>query len=311
MPRGIFPIAILALLATGPKGQAQPAAAPTEHVTVTAPKDAPDAVVNHFVQSFTTPSYLTGKVARWESGICPVTVGLAPKFTAFITARVRAVAARTGAPVDKNPACRPNIEIAFTTTPQGLMDEIRKRHRNYLGYAEGAGQADRLAVVTHPIQAWYMTATKDLDGNVEVDAFNQVPVPIQSPCDVCAGGYMEVYVPGAKKITGGRIKDGLRTVFHHIIIAANTGKLADYEMGALADYVAMLALTQLQSLDVCQPLPSIINLLGPHCEGAPGQISDSDLGSLSGLYAMSADGNLRMQQDGIAYRMKEGLGPGK
>ena len=298
-------LAVALLAASVATASAQPVAAPTEHVTVTAPKDAPATVVDHFVQAFTAPSYLTGKVARWESGICPVTVGLAPKFTAFVTARVREIAAHTGAPVDKDPACRPNIEIAFTTTPQALMDEIRKNHRNYLGYAEGAGQADKLAVVTHPIQAWYMTATKDLDGNVEVDAFNSVPVPIQVPCVLCTQGYMELYIPGAKKITGGRIKDGLRTVFHHAIIAADTGKLGDFEMGALADYIAMLSLTQLQSLDVCQPLPSIINRLGPHCENMSSQISESDLGYLRGIYSMSADGNLQMQRDGIAYRMKE------
>jgi hypothetical protein len=129
---------------------AQPAALPTEHVTVTSPKDTPGTVVDHFVQSLTAKSYLTGKVARWERGICPATLGLAPKFTAFLTARVRAVAANVGAPVDKDLSCRPKIEIAFTTAPQALLDGVRKDHRMYLGYAEGAGQADKLAVVSPP-----------------------------------------------------------------------------------------------------------------------------------------------------------------
>ena len=44
-------------------------------------------------------------------------------------------------------------------------------------------------------------------------------------------------------------------------------------------------------------------------EAAPVQISESDLGYLNGIYSMSADGNLRMQQDGIAYRMRDT--PGK
>ncbi|HEX4272034.1 MAG TPA: hypothetical protein VHZ32_11635, partial [Rhizomicrobium sp.] len=147
------------LLAASILGAAAQPVLPTEHVIVTAPKNVPDAVVNHFVQSFTAKSYLTGKVARWERGICPVTLGLAAKFTVFVTARVRAVAAQAGAPVDKNLSCRPNIEIAFTTAPQALLDGVRKDHKMYLGYAEGAGQADELAVVSHPIQAWYMTAT--------------------------------------------------------------------------------------------------------------------------------------------------------
>jgi hypothetical protein len=85
------------------------------------------------------------------------------------------------------------------------------------------------------------------------------------------------------------------------------GKLADYEVGTLADYIAMLALTQLNSLDVCQQLPSVINLLAPNCPSPPDAISESDLGYLRGLYSMSADGNLRMQQDGIAHQMKQSL----
>jgi hypothetical protein len=186
-----------------------------------------------------------------------------------------------------------------------LLDGIRKDHKNYLGYAQGSAQTDKLAVVTHPIQGWYLTATKDLDGNVDVDSSAQVPVPIRLPCPFCLPPYIDIYpAHGAKNVTGGRLKDGLRTVFYHVIVTADPRQLADYEVGALADYIAMLSLTQLQSLDICQQLPSIINLLGPHCDGAPGRISESDLGYLRGIYSMSADGNLRMQQDGIAYRMR-------
>jgi hypothetical protein len=117
-------------------------------------------------------------------------------------------------------------------------------------------------------------------------------------------GYVDLYLPGgAKRMDSGRLKNGLRTVFHHVIITADPAKLGDYEVGTLADYVAMLALAQLNSLDTCQQLPSIINLLARGCPGPPNAISDSDLGYLRGLYAMSADGNLRMQQDGIAYQL--------
>ena len=208
--------------------------------------------------------------------------------------------------MEKNPSCRPNIEIVFTTTPQAMADELRKNHKVYLGYAEGPGRADRLAVVSHPIQAWYLTATKDLAGHVEVDSFYNMPIePVANLIsDLGMGGIGHV---GERRVTGGRLKDGLRTVFHHIIIAADPTKLSDYEVGALADYIAMLALAQLSSLDVCQQLPSIINLLSPNCPGAPNALSDSDLGYLRGLYSMSADGNLRMQQDDIAYRMEQHL----
>jgi hypothetical protein len=296
---------LLAALAAGVS--AQPARPPVESVTVTGLKDAPQAVVDHFVQSFAKPSYLTGKMGRWENGVCPMTRGLAPKFAAFISERVRTLAAQVNAPVNTNASCRANIEIAFTTTPQALLDVVRRDHKNYLGYVSTPGGADALAVVKHSIQGWYMTATKDLDGQEDVDSSTPPPVPVRMPCSTCTPPYIDMYIPGgAKRVTGSRLRDGLRTVFRHVFIVADPTKLTDYEVGTLADYIAMLALTQLNSLDVCQQqLTSIINLLAKDCAGAPHQLSESDLGYLKGLYSMSADGNMRMQQDGIAHQMKQ------
>jgi hypothetical protein len=301
-------VAVTILLLWARAALAQPVALPTEHVTVTGDKAASDATVNHFVQSFTAPSYLTGKAARWETGICPVTMGLAPKFAVFVTRRVREIAAKAGAPVDKDEHCRPNIEIVFTTAPQALANGLRRDHPNYLGYHESNGQADAMASVTHPIQAWYLTATRDLDGNEDVDGGMKVPVPLRLPCPTCNPPYLDFWISGgAKKVTGSRLRDGLRTVFRHVIIAADPTRLSQYEVGALADYIAFLALAQLQSLDTCQTLPSVINLLAPGCDSKPNAMTDGDLGYLHGLYTMSADANLHMQQDGIAYQMKRAL----
>ncbi len=55
----------------------------------------------------------------------------------------------------------------------------------------------------------------------------------------------------------------------------------------------------------CWRWPSIVNLLAKDGENKPAARSDSDLGYLRGLYTMSADARLRMQKDGIAYRMRQ------
>ena len=299
----------LMLLATAASfAGAQPARPPVESVTVTGLKDAPQAVVDHFVQTFSKPSYLTGKMGRWENGICPQTAGLAPKYAAFISRRIRDLAEEVHAPVNKDPRCRANIEVAFTTAPQALLDVVRRDHKNYLGYVSGPSEADKRAMVNHPIQAWYMTATKDLDGEEDVDSSSAPPTPIRMPCSTCTPPYIDMYVSGgARKATGGRQKDGLRTVFRHVFIVADPTKLKDYEVGVLADYIALLALSQLNSLDACQQLPSIINRLAKGCANPSNALSEGDLGFLRGLYSMSADGNLKVQQDGIAYQMKQTL----
>jgi hypothetical protein len=98
-------------------GQA-PTKPPVESVTVTGTRSR--EVVQGFVQSFAAPTRLIGKIARWEDGICPITVGIPAGFAKFVTQRVKDVAAKVGAPVDGSNSCEHNIAIVFTAKPQGL-----------------------------------------------------------------------------------------------------------------------------------------------------------------------------------------------
>jgi hypothetical protein len=127
---------------------AQPAKAPVESVTVTGMR-ARDEQIKSFVKSFAAPTYLLGKLSRWETGICPIAAGLRPAALRFIVQRLRDTARNVGAPVNDRPGCRPNIEIVFTTTPQDLLDHVRKDHAIYLGYSRNSAEADRMAIVLH------------------------------------------------------------------------------------------------------------------------------------------------------------------
>lgn len=297
-------IAVLALLALTGTAMAQPAAPPVEDVTVTGTRDR--LVVERFVEQFAAPSRLTGKLARWEDGICPAAVGLKPRFLSFITDRVKQIAGDAHAPVSSDPACKPNIEIVFTTTPQALIDNVRKQNEAYLGYADSAAAVDALARVTRPIQAWYLTATVDLRGNVLVDSAKTPPTEITLPDPYHNPPFITVYTKqGAMSVTGTRLGDGLRSGFYHVVIVADPTKLVEYEMGAVGDYIAMLALSQLSSLDTCQALPSIVNLLAAGCAQKPDGLTENDAAYLRGLYHMSPDRALRSQEDEVAYRMEQ------
>jgi hypothetical protein len=296
--------ALLLLMVLAGAAQAQPAP-PTESVTVTGARSR--QVLDQFVQSFAAPTRMTGKLARWEDGVCPVTVGLKPAFTKFISVHVKDVASQVGAPVNAQSGCKPNIEIVFTTAPQKLLDNIRKKQATYLGYADNSAQMDALAKVSHPIQAWYTTATRDLRGETHVDSSKVAMsgIPIEVPCPDCPDGKIRLYGISAGTVTGSRLGDGMRSSLYHVIIVADPTKLADYEIGTLADYVAMLSLAQLSSLDLCQTLPSIVNTLAKNCAMPATALAANDLGYLRGLYAMGPGRNLRGQEDAIAFQMQQ------
>src|SRR5579859_3333017 len=111
-------LVLAALPAAGQQG------APTENVTVSGTRSREP--IRDFVQSFGAHTPFIGKIARWERGICPVTVGMPAGANAFVTARLKEVAAKAGAPVSTDAACKHNIEIVFTKTPQALLDNVKK-----------------------------------------------------------------------------------------------------------------------------------------------------------------------------------------
>jgi hypothetical protein len=166
-----------------------------------------------------------------------------------------------------------------------------------------------LATVTRPVQAWYTTQTKDLRGQAEIDSPRSGGVDQVIPDPFVPNGFIHLSMPTAhaRAVSGGRLDDGTHSAFYHVIIVADPNRLLDHEIGALADYIAMLALTQLSSLDACQQLPSIVNLLAAGCASPATALTDSDLGYLKGLYHMRASARLSLQQDEISYALQQSL----
>jgi len=268
--------------------------------------------VDTFVESFVTPTRMTGKIARWEDGVCPRAVGQRPAIAKILTQRVKDLAAFAGAPVNDSQSCTPNIEIVFTASPQALLDNVRAHDADFLGFAENSRERERLATVTRPIQAWYTTQTRDQRGMNKIDSAHRGGEGVPLPCFTCLGRSAgpTAYVSGATyaSVTGNRISDGVRSAFYHVLIVADPSKLQDHGIGPLADYIALLALTQINSLDSCRPLPSIVNMLAKDCATKTDMLTKNDATYLRGLYKMSADRRLLATQKGeIADQMNAAL----
>jgi hypothetical protein len=287
-----------------PAGQARLISGlPVESVTVVATKPS-EKTIKNFVETRAAPTRVLNKMARWRAKICPKTIGLGDIYAKYVSQRMGDIATAVGAPVNSDPACRPTIEVVFTTTPQDLLDNIHKTAPLYLGYHDNESQAARLATVIRPIQSWYTTESQDLDGTTLVDS-------------AMSGGITITVSPRAPKlvlpyatmahVSGSRINNGLSSGFYNVLIVAEPAKLTDYEVGSLADYITMLALSQPASLDSCLELPSISNMLAPGCASVSNRITDGDLAYLRALYKMPEGNSLTVQRDEIMYRMKETL----
>lgn len=307
-------IAALALVSA-----AAAAEAPSETVTVTGSR----RMYHDFSKTFATPTKVTGKMARWEHPICPRVVGQNSSYAAFITQHIKYVALAAGAPVDTDAACAANIDIVFTTAPQALLDTVSRDDQEYLGYFTSVAQKKVLATISRPIQAWYATETTDLWGRRRLDIgrsivsgstvenFNGLVGPAGDSTTSSAGSALADGPPFFRS-TGDHLNDGIHTGFNHIMIVIDSGKVAGQDVVPLSDYIAMLALTQINAPDACQELPSIVNRMASGCtHEASDSLTMYDLAYLQGLYQMGSGRNLTVQWGEIGDLMTDRLAKAK
>ena len=296
-------LAVLAAVLGSEALAAEPQAPPSpavENVIVTEPRLRTERALDNFIIAHAAPSPFLGKIARWRTGVCPLTIGLPDKFGFYITQRIIRVAMDAGAPLSKDEPCRPNVVVVATPEPQKLLDFIRAKRPALLGF-HYRPQAERIATMRLPVQAWYSTATEDAWGLVSADL---------PSADL---GYGAMSTRGEFRsfhVTGARTGDGLKSEFTTAVVIMDNSKLPGQEIGALSDYIAMLALSQGQYYGTCQNLPTITNLMAPDCgaEMKPAAITDVDMTYLRGLYNMTTGGSYMGERASIEFEMKKDLG---
>ena len=301
----VFALALAILSAQPAVAQQAPAAEPP-------PKPAADSTdlsgldvlaskgdpVASFVTSYAAQTKI-GQLATWREGegICPKTYGVDEVSGDIIVQRIRAIAASVGAPARKEP-CKPNILIQFTDHAQTQLDQILATQPQRFG-ALMPGQAKQAAVMKHPIQAWYLTATVNWTGLSVVDT-TDVGRPL---LNMQTGHSIDGSQDGR---AGSLLTEGLESHFATVLIVVDATKTVLDPKGALADYLAMVALAQTSNFDQCHSLPSITNFTGASCSSSviPAQLTDTDLAYLRGLYAVRITDKAAFQKVEIARRIK-------
>jgi hypothetical protein len=291
--------------------QSPAAQKPPEAVVVTGQRqnDTIDTVVSQFIDVHAKPNRKTGQYMRDDAGpVCPETFGMPQAFNAFVNARVLAVAASVGARTVST-GCKPNVEILFTDQPAALVKSIAERTRGAILGMHYVHETPRLLEVTHPIQAWYVSGTR----------YDDVPIAPVASVDMSGDTHStgtqtaipdSAYRRGPEAITlGSRIPARRVSSIVNVLIVADINKLAGHEIGPVSDYIAMLALSQPRSLDECNALPSILDLMA-NCDGRQKTetLTAGDMAYLKGLYAADLGAiTVSRQKDSIASGMKTNL----
>jgi hypothetical protein len=294
----------------GTSAQATPSVTPVPQtelpeITVTAaglPTDEELAgnSLSQFVDHHATTHNFTNPVSRnlgrWRGGmqsICPASTGLSADYNAFVASRLRAVAEYVGAPVHSDLKCSDNVTVVFTDDPEQAMKGIVSWATKYFIRKSRFESIKRLIAYTsdHAIQGWYFTTVggaRALTTDIALLPVNLLPI-----------------WPQIDPRNFGGDTDGIGAV----VLIVDTRKIEGIPIGAIADYLAVLALSVIQSPDHCDPLPSILDLMSSNCGARekPTAITAGDLAFLKALYYKNTGLGASMSRAAINENMTRQL----
>ena len=187
-----------------------------------------------------------------------------------MTSRLRAVAEYVGAPVQSDPKCLDNVTVVFTDNPEQAMKGIVSWAEKYFQRNNHFQSIKRLIAYTsdHAIQGWYFTTHGGARVlNTEIALLPVSLLPIWPKID--------------QRDNGGDT-NGIGAA----VLIVDVRKIEGIPIGAIADYLAVLSLSVIQSPDHCDPLPSILDLMSSSCGARkrPTAITAGDLAFLKALY---------------------------
>jgi hypothetical protein len=272
-------------------------------VTVTAP-ERPDPLVDKTTQFVRQrlPTSRFEQYARFRDPICVKVIGLPAEFDAFVAKRVTDIARQVDAPVAAAANCTPNVNVLFSAQPQAQLDDISKRRDILFGF-HWVAQTKQLSTFNRPVQSWYLTRTVGTGGDSALE-LNQG--------STFTDGLVSLDARPVGR-AGSRLGEDMSSELVHSLIIADANKVAGEKIDAVADYVAVLALSRWQKLETCSGLPTILNLMADGCDASdrPEAATEADLALLKGLYAADPRESGNQQRATIASAIRKANAPDK
>jgi hypothetical protein len=256
-------------------------------------------IVRDFVGEIAAAPSGERQMARWDHKICPLLAGLPERQMQYMADRIAQRAHQIGLETE-GPGCRANILVFVTPDASRLAEGIVHEYRSLVAYyAEGGvstmgrGPLEDFTTTTAPVRWWHVNQTVSADRQ-ELGTENggsTVMRTTQSPS---------------------RLRRATRQDFLRVLIIVDARQAQGVQLQAIADYVAMVSLAQLDPAGRTTGVPSILNLFAERDAGRPPPeaLTEWDEAYLQGLYdARRAAPNEVWQQRDIVRSMVDGLDP--
>jgi hypothetical protein len=318
---------LLSVCASAQVPDAPPAsvAPPDTQITITSKdnkRSLEQVIVPHFVASHGEPTLAIEQITRWRDLVCPSVTGLAAAFNEAVAHRIESTAQSIGAKTATTGRnCDPkqvNIEVIFTSTPQALLDNIDTKNPWLLGSARRPNDTR----ISRAVQVWYTTGSRAIEpqqmpkmpyardaGASTANPTQQELLPAEYPSSVSGkpGVIPDAPYAGATAngLAGSHLTEQLRSELLNVLVIVDTRNLHAVPLEAVTDYIALVSLTRITSLDTCNALSSILDLLSTSCSERqrPTALTQADAAFLRALYSSELDKKLNVEQGEVRDRM--------
>jgi hypothetical protein len=291
---GVSLMAVVCLLPNGATADPPLAASPTPlpQLTVEAQRQALEQRVIHFVTAITAQTGSFDSLARWGVKVCPAVTGLPEAQGEFILQRISAIALSARAPLGPSD-CKPNLIVMVTSEPSHLIKEIWSRNPSRFSDLSGLPASPRairrFIEDARPIRAWYGAEFVGAMGN-ELGTYNEIPEKGRAP-----------KVNRLAEMSRIRIDD--LQMIKSALVVVDVERIAGLKIGAVADYVALLGLAEINLGADFSGYDSLLRLFTMPKEEAQGfsELGAWDAAFLKALY--NTEQANKMQRHSIVDRM--------
>lgn len=283
-------LAATALLCAAPPALAQQAA--EQPPIVVTGRTAEQAAA--FVDTLAIAPGTAEQLGRWDRSICTSIAGLPARQGQFVADRIAQRAYAVGL-TPGEAGCSANVSVIVTNDAQGTVRRMFERDPQIFSYRQesnvstlGREAFDAFMSSDAPVRWWHVTDTVTADG-------------INLNGDTSMGGMSNT--PMARS-SGSRLHNEIRQDFNRVIIVVDSRRVGSVQLAALSDYIAMVALAQIDPAADTSRYPTILSLFK---EGAqhPGAMTDWDTAYLDGLYHATRNAaSVQQQRREIAERMQ-------
>ncbi|MEQ1820589.1 MAG: hypothetical protein ABL871_18455 [Terricaulis sp.] len=291
--------AVLALTVASLASPAWAQDSPSENdLVVTAPRL--NEMIREFVGEVSTAQDDENQIARWDRRICPQIAGLPQRQAQFVadrlSQRARQIGLRPG-----GPNCRANVLIFVAPDADRFTAALTDRFPEVFdpGVPNMHQQSDEALAQfissDAPVRWWHVSQTVSADGYLV-----QNTEPRTRSGDLTGLSVMRTSVVS-------RMGRTTRQDFNRAILVVDAARAAGVRFDALADYISMATLAQLDPSADTRDVDTVLNLFADRDTGAQlvAGMTTWDVAYLDGLYhARRNAANARRQEADISRRMR-------